>query len=116
MDDIDTRAFSHHAPQRPHAARQPGRRRWQRRPRWPRLTAATLAACVAAAYPVAAIAGPAAAAAPPRPSQLNCGTSDYFIQCYSPRAYQVAYGVAPLLSGGIDGRGETVVLPELAEP
>jgi subtilase family serine protease len=28
----------------------------------------------------------------------------------------VAYGVAPLLSRGTDGRGETVVLPELAEP
>jgi hypothetical protein len=28
---------------------------------------------------------------------------------------QVAYGVKPLLDRGIDGRGETVVLPELAE-
>jgi kumamolisin len=28
----------------------------------------------------------------------------------------VAYGVRPLLSQGIDGHGETVVLPELAEP
>ena len=34
--------------------------------------------------------------------------------CYSPQAYQVAYGVAPLLSRGIDGRGETVAMPELA--
>ena len=32
-----------------------------------------------------------------------------------PRAYEVAYGVAPLLRRGIDGRGETVALPELAE-
>ncbi|MGH3251641.1 MAG: S53 family peptidase [Trebonia sp.] len=32
--------------------------------------------------------------------------------CSSPRAYQVAYGVAPLLSHGIDGRGETVVIPD----
>src|SRR5580658_4295475 len=46
---------------------------------------------------------------------LNCGPSDYFIQCCSPQAYEVAYGVAPLLSRGIDGRGETVVMPELAE-
>ena len=34
--------------------------------------------------------------------------------CYSPRAYQVAYGVAPLLRRGINGQGETVVVPELA--
>jgi subtilase family serine protease len=35
--------------------------------------------------------------------------------CYSPQAYQVAYGVAPLLRRGIDGRGETVVVgPEPA--
>ena len=36
--------------------------------------------------------------------------------CYSPRQIQVAYGVEPLLTRGIDGRGETVVLPELAYP
>jgi hypothetical protein len=30
--------------------------------------------------------------------------------CYSPQAYQVAYSVAPLLSRGIDGHGETVVM------
>jgi subtilase family serine protease len=35
--------------------------------------------------------------------------------CYTPRQLQVAYGVRPLLEHGIDGRGETVVLPELAE-
>jgi subtilase family serine protease len=35
--------------------------------------------------------------------------------CYSPQAYQAAYGVAPLLSHGIDGNGETVVLPEQAQ-
>ena len=45
---------------------------------------------------------------------LSCGPPDYFIQCYSPGQYQVAYGVAPLLSSGITGRGETVVMPELA--
>jgi subtilase family serine protease len=36
--------------------------------------------------------------------------------CYTPQQIEVAYGVAPLLARGIDGRGETVVLPELAEP
>lgn len=35
--------------------------------------------------------------------------------CYSPQQFEVAYGVQPLLRRGIDGRGETVVLPELAE-
>ena len=35
--------------------------------------------------------------------------------CYTPRQLEVAYGVQPLLQHGIDGRGETVVLPELAE-
>ena len=45
---------------------------------------------------------------------LACGPSDFFIQCYSPGQYQVAYGVAPLLRSGITGKGETVVMPELA--
>jgi subtilase family serine protease len=45
---------------------------------------------------------------------LSCGPPGYFIQCYTPGQYQVAYGVAPLLRRGITGRGETVVLPELA--
>jgi subtilase family serine protease len=35
--------------------------------------------------------------------------------CYAPQQLEVAYGVQPLLQRGIDGRGETVVLPELAE-
>ena len=35
--------------------------------------------------------------------------------CYTPQQLEVAYGVQPLLQRGIDGRGETMVLPELAE-
>ncbi len=35
--------------------------------------------------------------------------------CYTPQQLEVAYGVRPLLRRGIDGRGETVVLPELAQ-
>jgi subtilase family serine protease len=35
--------------------------------------------------------------------------------CYTPKQLEVAYGVQPLLQSGTDGRGETVVLPELAE-
>jgi subtilase family serine protease len=36
--------------------------------------------------------------------------------CYTPHQLQVAYGIRPLLAHGINGTGETVVLPELAEP
>ena len=50
------------------------------------------------------------AQAPP----LSCGPTDFFIPCYSPGEYRVAYGVAPLLRSGITGSGETVVMPELA--
>ena len=45
---------------------------------------------------------------------LSCGPPGYFIQCYSPGQYRVAYGAAPLLRRGITGSGETVVMPELA--
>jgi len=41
----------------------------------------------------------------------DCLTS---LQCYSPRQFQIAYGIQPLLNDGIDGRGETVVLLEFA--
>jgi subtilase family serine protease len=35
--------------------------------------------------------------------------------CYTPQQLEVAYGVKPLILRGINGRGETVVLPELTE-
>jgi len=35
--------------------------------------------------------------------------------CHTPQQLEAAYGVQPLLQRGTDGRGETVVLPELAE-
>ena len=35
-------------------------------------------------------------------------------RCYAPRQFRVAYGIQPLLEDGIDGRGQTVVLPEVA--
>jgi subtilase family serine protease len=38
------------------------------------------------------------------------------LACYAPRQFRVAYGIRPLLDRGIDGRGETVVLLELAVP
>ncbi|HET9966583.1 MAG TPA: S8 family serine peptidase, partial [Streptosporangiaceae bacterium] len=101
-------------------------RRW----RW---LAASLAACLTAACTsAAATAGPAmsgsvsasgsAAAAATRSASasgsapLNCAPPGVkLIPCFSPRAYEVAYGVAPLLSRGIDGHGVTVVIPALAQ-
>jgi subtilase family serine protease len=53
---------------------------------------------------------PSSSASPPRTSTADCTTT-----CYTPQQLEVAYGVQPLLRRGIDGRGETVVLPELAE-
>jgi len=82
-----------------------------RHPRW--LYAVPLAACLAAACATAAIGGTAATAASP-PSQLNCAAGGP-VSCYSPQEYQVAYGVAPLLRRGIDGRGQTVALLERAQ-
>ncbi|MEN3359839.1 MAG: hypothetical protein V7637_3821 [Mycobacteriales bacterium] len=95
---------------RPYSARPPGRR--PRRWRW--LAAAGLTGCLAAAYLAAATGGAAAPASATGP--LNCAPPGVkLMPCYSAQAYEVAYGVAPLLSRGIDGSGETVVMPELAE-
>ena len=55
---------------------------------------------------------PSSSASPPRSSTADCAS---VATCYTPRQLEVAYGVQPLLQRGIDGRGETVVLPELAE-
>src|SRR5579871_3449241 len=55
----------------------------------------------------------AAAAGPASSSAAECNSVS---TCYTPRQVEVAYGVLPLLARGVDGRGETVVLPELAEP
>ena len=76
--------------------------------------AASTVALTAASAPGGAASGTAKAAPSARPGALSCGPPDYFIQCYTPQAYEVAYGVAPLLHHGITGRGETVVMPELA--
>jgi subtilase family serine protease len=35
--------------------------------------------------------------------------------CYTPRVFRTAYGISPLLERGIDGHGQTVVMPELAQ-
>jgi subtilase family serine protease len=61
----------------------------------------------------------AAAAATTGASSTTSGGStadcDSVTTCYTPQQLQVAYGIKPLLDRGINGRGETVVLPELAE-
>jgi len=36
------------------------------------------------------------------------------VSCYSPRVFQVAYGIQPLLNRGIGGRGETVTVLDAA--
>jgi subtilase family serine protease len=98
--------------QRPRAARPPGRRPR----RWLWLGAGLLTACLAAAYPAATATGGAAAPATATPAPLNCAPAGPPpVGCYSPQAYEVAYGVTSLLRRGINGSGETVVLPEPAE-
>jgi subtilase family serine protease len=51
-------------------------------------------------------------AAPPPSPTADCNS---LTTCYTPQQLQVAYGIKPLRDRGINGRGETVVLPELAE-
>jgi hypothetical protein len=88
-------------------------RRW----RW---LAVPLAACLTVACTSAAAADPAvsgsASGSASAAAPLNCAPPDVkLIPCFSPRAYEVAYGVAPLLSRGIDGHGVTVAIPALAQ-
>jgi subtilase family serine protease len=71
------------------------------------LTAASAAACTVGPAAVAA-----ASANPPIGATADC---DSVTTCYSPQQLDVAYGITPLLDRHIDGAGETVVLPELAE-
>lgn len=59
--------------------------------------------------------GSAGAGTPPRAHAGGVVYCTPSTECYTPQQFEVAYGVEPLLRRGIDGRGETVVLPELAE-
>jgi subtilase family serine protease len=90
-------------------------RRFSRRARmFAGATAATasLVACLAAISAAAdATSSPAKPPAADRP--LSCGPPTFFIPCYTPEQYEVAYGVQQLLSRGINGSGETVVMPEV---
>jgi subtilase family serine protease len=78
-----------------------------------------LAAACTSAHPASDAGRTAGATARTSPAAIPSGGStadcDTVTTCYTPRQLQVAYGIKPLLDRGIDGRGETVVLPELAE-
>ena len=77
------------------------------------LAALLATACGPAQTDVASSGGPARQpAAPPPSSTADCNS---LTTCYTPQQLQVAYGIKPLLDRGVNGRGETVVLPELAE-
>ena len=60
--------------------------------------------------------GAAAASVSANATAAGQGGCSSLTACYTPRQLEAAYGVLPLLRHGTDGRGETVVLPELAEP
>ncbi len=74
-----------------------------------------LAAGIALASMVAAAGLPCATAgaAPANGSTADCNS---LTSCYTPSQLEDAYGLLPLLDHGTNGTGETVVLPELAEP
>src|SRR6202035_3332537 len=58
-------------------------------------------------------AGGPAIASPPAGAVADCLTHAP-PTCYAPRQFRVAYGIQPLLDRGINGRGETIVMPEFA--
>jgi subtilase family serine protease len=61
--------------------------------------------------------GSAAAPTTATASSPGAATADCLgsLPCYTPGQFRVAYGIQPLLDRGIDGRGVTVALPEVAE-
>jgi hypothetical protein len=65
--------------------------------------------CSSASRPQA---GPTSGTAGSTGGPADCSSA---ATCYTPQQLEAAYGVQPLLQRGTDGRGETAVLPELAE-
>jgi subtilase family serine protease len=106
--------FSWISRQHRHAATPPGRTSYRWRWAAAAIVAATLTAGLTAAAAPGAARSTAKAATSATPGPVSCGPPGYFIQCYTPGQYQMAYGVTPLLRRGITGSGETVVMPELA--
>jgi subtilase family serine protease len=77
------------------------------------LSIAACSACSAGAAGSAASSPGAGTTLPAaKTAQAGCSVA---ATCYTPQQLQAAYGVSPLLQRGIDGHGQTVVLPELAE-
>jgi subtilase family serine protease len=93
-----------------HAGMAPRHRRWAATA-GVAMVGALLAAC-GPAHPAALTRATASADA----QASGTADCDSVTTCYTPHQLQVAYGIRPLLARGINGRGETVVLPELAEP
>jgi subtilase family serine protease len=73
-----------------------------------------VAVAVVVAGLLAATPGPATAASAARAGGPTADC-DALTACYTPQQVQVAYDVTPLLGRAIDGRGQTVVLPEAGE-
>jgi subtilase family serine protease len=78
-------------------------------------TACSAAQTGAASGTVLAQTGGAGSSEPASPPTGPASGSAAGCGCYTPQQLQVAYGVKSLLDRGINGRGETVVFPELAE-
>jgi subtilase family serine protease len=55
-----------------------------------------------------------ASAASPFSGLIGASCLQYPASCYAPGPFRVAYGIQALLDRGIDGRGQTVVVPEVA--
>jgi subtilase family serine protease len=83
----------------------------------PRRTIGVVAAGLATTGLLVAACGSITTAASASPGLPGGGTADCdsLTTCYTPQQLQVAYGVKPLLDRGINGRGQTIVLPELAQ-
>jgi subtilase family serine protease len=101
------------------SARRPGRG-CRRRVQTAAFIAAALAlaGCASSTAARSTAAGSTATDTTSRPAGYGClpKPPGLMAPCYySPQLFRAAYGVTPLLDRGIDGRGQTVVLPEAAQ-
>src|SRR5579863_8058967 len=76
--------------------------------------AAAMLGLLAACAPGNAVSDAAKTIPSGKPGANSCLTPGAQPMCYTPGQYRVAYGAAALISRGIDGRGETIVMPEAA--
>lgn len=88
--------------------------------RIPVLRTVAVGAAAAGTLAVAAVTGPAVSASTAAVTAGGAAepVSDCLTlaspTCYTPLQFRTAYGIQPLIDRGITGRGETVVLPEIA--